>query len=97
MVAVSAAAQLVLPDPLFARHSGWPYITVIGASGYTHVSQAENFDALHGTFRWHLSWGYSELTSMADEGIIWIRGWHERESSEVEALLAAFKLARSAA
>jgi len=94
---MSAAAQLVLPDPLFARHSGWPYITVISASGYTHVSQAENFDALDGTFRWHLSWGYSELASMADEGITWIRGWHERESPEIEALLAAFKLAWSAA
>lgn len=91
------AQQLTLPDALYAEHAGWPYITVISASGYAHMTQAENFDALHGTFRWYMSWGYSELTSVADEGIIWIRGWHERESSEVEALLAAFKLARSAA
>lgn len=94
---MSAAAQLVLPNPLFARHSGWPYITVVSASGYSHVSRVENFNALDGAFRWYLSWGYAELVSMADEGITWIRGWHERESPEVAALLAANKLARSAA
>ena len=89
--------QLELSDPLFARHSGWPYITVVSASGYSHVTQVENFDALHGTFRWYMSWGYSELASMADEGLTWIRGWHERESPEVAALLATSKLVRSAA
>ena len=90
-------AQLVLPDPMFARHSGWPYITVVSVSGgYSHVTQVENFDALHGTFRWYVSWGYSELASMADEGFTWIRGWHERESPEVAALLATSKLVRSA-
>ena len=92
-----ADAQLVLADPLIARHSGWPYITVVSGGGYTHVSQVENFDALHGTFRWYVSWGYSELASMADEGLTWIRGWHERESPEVAALLATSKLVRSVA
>ena len=92
----AANSQLELPDPLFARHSGWPYITVISAGGYSHVTQAENFDALIGTFRWYMSWGYSELASMANEGLTWIRGWHERESPEVAALLAINKLMQSA-
>jgi hypothetical protein len=88
-------AQLVLPDPLFARYSGWPYITVVSMGGYSHLTEAQNLHAGSRTFRWYVSWGYSEVASIDDEGITWIRGWHERESAEVEALLAVFKLARS--
>lgn len=91
----TADAQLVLPDTMFAEHAGWPYITVISAGGYSYLSEAANFNALDGAFRWYLSWGYSELASMADEGLTWIRGWHERESPEVAAMLATSKLARS--
>jgi len=92
---VSTATQLVLPDPLCAERAGWPYITVVSVSGYSHVTEAANLAG--STFRWYLSWGYSEFAGLSEEGVVWIRGWHERESDEVRALLAAWKLWRSAA
>lgn len=88
-------AQLVLPDPLFDRHSGWPYITVLSGGGYAHMTQAENLDALNGTFRWHTSWGYSELALWDDEGVTWIRGWHERAAPAVDSAMAAQQLVGS--
>jgi hypothetical protein len=89
--------QLVLPDPLFARHSGWPYITVISESGFVNLADVTGALATGGgSFRWYLSWGYSEVATLADEGVTWIRGWHDRDSAEAKALLAAFTLRRSA-
>lgn len=52
------------------------------------------------TFRWSMPWQYHdavrELVSIADEGQEWIRGWHDRDSPEVSALLSAYALTRAA-
>lgn len=84
------AAQLVLPTPLAEQHAGWPFITVLSLSGYSHLTEAGI--VVKGLFSWHLSWGYSESASLDDEGITWIRGWHDRDSLEVNALKTAFAL-----
>lgn len=87
---IDFAAQLVLSTPLAQQRAGWPFITAISLSGYSHVTKAGI--VVKGCFSWHLSWGYSETASLVDEGITWIPGWHDSDSPEVNALKTAFAL-----
>jgi hypothetical protein len=90
--------QPSLPHLLFDKYTGWPYITAVSNGGFVHrvdVSGAVDIDN-RGRFRWGTSWGYAETALLADEGATWIRGWHERGTPEVDALLASWRLRRSA-
>lgn len=87
--------QLVLPASLFEKFAGWPYITVMRSGG--HTCRAEAGSRFEWQFHWYTTWGYSELAWFRDEGVIWIRGWHDSGAAELVALLAAQHLVESAA
>lgn len=91
---MTAPAQLVLPTPLAEAHTGWPFITAISVTGHSHCTEAVGFHPGGSrTFRWYLRWGYSELMGLDQENIDWCRGWHEKDSPEVKAMLVARGLA----
>lgn len=75
-----------------------PRITVVTVSG--HVQRAKlqlGIFPWASTFRWYDSALYFEIAAVEDKGITWIEGWPEFDSDEARALLAAWKLRRSAA
>lgn len=79
------------------ERNDWPYLTVVSIAGIVHRC-IEAFAGFPGTtFRWTTSHGYSELALAADEGITWIRGWHDDDSEPVHAMLAARALGPSKA
>lgn len=82
--------QLRLPDmPEGSKHDYWPYITVVSETGHAQRATANEPYRQHTVFRWHTSWGYSELADTADEGVTWVRGWHENDAPAVQAMLSA--------
>lgn len=73
------------------KHEFWPYITVLSINGKVHRAEADNpltHPSVAPFFRWFQTWGYDEIAHVADEGITWIRGWHDDDSPEAQALLA---------
>jgi len=94
-VAVSAE-QLQLPHvPEGNKYDYWPFVTVATDRGLAVRGEALANLMNRTDFRWYTSWSYSEIARYADEGVLWIRGWHEPTSSETHALLAAAALYRS--
>ena len=83
------------PLAVGGKHARWPHLTVVTVAGNVVFARVEA--ALDHTIRWRTSWDYSEVASRADEGVTWIRGYHQGGSPEWAALTAAFRLARSAA
>jgi hypothetical protein len=79
------------------ERTDWPSITVVSAAGHVHRATAQAgwwppavAEPKPGeTFRWYTSAAYSELAHANDEGITWIRGWHDDDSEAVRAMLAA--------
>ena len=90
--------QLELPTVwLVDKYDYWPYITVVTDGGQPTRAYAETggLPSRDNRFRWYTPWAYSEQASYADEGVLWIRGYHEPDSPALLALLAAAALHRN--
>jgi len=73
-------------------------ITAIDGKVYRAIVGHGGHGLASGYFRWHPASKRSSTRAYREdtEGLDWIRGWHEEGSNELNALLAAHKLAASA-